>query len=103
MPKDPRTFADIIGLIIDIINPLLVLVAGLALLAFLKGLAVFIFKAGDEASHKDGRDLMIWGLIGLFVMVSVIGILRFAYKDFGFGSTGRAFGVPTLKTQPIEF
>lgn len=94
--KASTEFSDLpsfVGFLIGIINSLLVLLIALALLVFFKGLVSFIAKSGDAKSHQDGKNLMIWGLVGLFVMVSVFGILQFAYNDFGFG---RPFGLPTL-------
>jgi hypothetical protein len=78
------TFAQLVGKFIDIINPILVLLVAVAMLVFFKGLVSFIAKSGDEKSHADGRNLMVWGLIALFVMISVFGILRMAYGEFGF-------------------
>lgn len=60
-----------------IINTLITIVAGLALLVFFWGLVRFIFKLGSEADIEQGRKLMVWGLIALFVMISVWGIIRF--------------------------
>ena len=61
------------------------LIASLALLAFFWGLVKFVFNlSGDTKSVKDGRDLMVWGTIALFIMVSVWGIIRFAQGELGF-------------------
>lgn len=89
----PQDFPQLIGLFIGIINPILVLLVAVAILVFFKGLVVFMSKSGDSKSHADGRNLMVWGLIAIFVMVSVFGIIRFAYNDFGFKNP---FGLPTL-------
>ncbi|OHA91206.1 MAG: hypothetical protein A2758_01900 [Candidatus Zambryskibacteria bacterium RIFCSPHIGHO2_01_FULL_49_18] len=88
----PQNFTDLVRLFIDLINPLITILVALALLVFFKGLVGFIAKSGDAKTHAEGRSLMIWGLIGLFVMVSIFGILRFAFNEFGF----RNFAVPTL-------
>ncbi len=65
-----------------IINTLTIVVAGVALLVFFWGLAMFIFKVGgDETAVKEGKTLMIWGIIALFVMVSIWGIIRFAQVE----------------------
>lgn len=93
MREDPRTFSSIVFSFVDIINMLLPLLVGLALLVFFKGLAQFIWNAGDAKSHEEGKKLIIWGLIALFIMVSVWGILSFAYRDFGFGND---LGIPML-------
>lgn len=61
-----------------LISRLITIAAGLALLAFFWGLAMFIFRVGgDEKAVDKGKVLMKWGLIALFVLVSVWGIIRF--------------------------
>ncbi len=70
----------------------LILVAG-SLLVFVWGVAKFILSAGDEKKVAEGKTLMFWGVIALFVMVSVWGIIQLFYNDFFGGGT---IGVPTL-------
>ena len=83
--SDFRGFVDFL---LDILNPLIILIAGIALLVFFKGLAAFIYNAGDQKSHQDGKNLMIWGLVALFVMVSILGIVRLMQDDLGFKDRG---------------
>ena len=58
--------------------PLLLLIA---LLVFLWGLMRFIFNLGSEAKTEEGKNLMIWGVISLFVMVAVWGLVRFIQSN----------------------
>jgi len=60
-----------------VINQLIVIVAGLALLYFFWGLVKFIFHADDVEKHEEGRNIMVWGLLALFVMFAVWGLVRF--------------------------
>ncbi|MEK7175867.1 MAG: hypothetical protein AAB695_00640 [Patescibacteria group bacterium] len=83
----PQNFSELIGIFVDLIKLAIPVVAGLALLVFFKGLAAFIAKSGDEKSHAEGKNLMIWGLIALFVMVSIWGIISVLSGEFGFGSS----------------
>jgi hypothetical protein len=89
----PRNFSEFIDLFLELIFMLIPLIITLSFFVFIWGLAKFLWKAGDVKSHEEGKNIMVWGLIGLFVMLSIGGILRFAYGDFGFS---REFGVPTL-------
>lgn len=64
-----------------LINPLIAIVVAMALLVFFWGLAKFIFRVGgDEKAVEEGKKIMIWGLIALFVMVSVWGIIGFMQR-----------------------
>ena len=56
---------------------------GLALLAFLWGLTIFIFNAGNEKKLEDAKRLMFWGIIVLFVTFSIWGIVQFLQTTFG--------------------
>ena len=90
----PTNFGQFINIFLDLIQTVIPVVAGLALLIFFWGLFKFIFRvdSGDEKAVGEGKNLMIWGLIALFIMVSVWGILRFVYTDIGFTK----FGLPLL-------
>ena len=61
----------------SIVQMLTVIVMGLALLYFFWGLAKFILAAGDEKKIAEGKSIMIWGIIALFVMASVWGLVAF--------------------------
>lgn len=75
LSKDLKT-KDIPGLVADFIlvitNYALTLMLGATIIMFLWGLAKYIFKGqGSESARSEGRKLMLWGVIGLFVMTSV--------------------------------
>ena len=57
----------------------------LALVIFLWGLAQFIFKVGNtgEKAVEEGKNRMTWGLIALFVMVCVWGLVKFIHSNLG--------------------
>lgn len=64
--------------ILDFINGTLVpLVFAIAFLVFIWGVArYFIFSQGDEGAKEQARSLMIYGIIGFFVMVAIWGIVN---------------------------
>jgi len=64
-----------------LLNGLIGIMASLAVVVFIWGLVIFIFKSGDETSHKEGKNRMVWGVIALFVMISVCGIVHFISVD----------------------
>ena len=72
----------------DVVKQLTLLLAGIALLVFFWGIVKFISAAANEEAIAEGKRLMIWGLIALFVMVSVWGIVTFLQKEFGIQSGG---------------
>ena len=57
----------------------------LAVVAFLWGMVNFIWAARNGDSGKgfeNGKQFMMWGLVSLFVMFSVWGIIKFAQNVF---------------------
>jgi amino acid permease len=86
-----ETLLRSIGRLINIALPIVV---AIALLAFFWGLVKFIF-AGEEAK-KEGQHLMIWGLIALFVMVSVWGLVRWIGNALDVRPESSAPVVPTV-------
>jgi hypothetical protein len=47
----------------------------LALVVFLWGVTQFIMNSADENKRAQGKQFMVWGIIGLFVMFSVWGLV----------------------------
>ncbi|MBU4224090.1 hypothetical protein KJ934_02620 [Patescibacteria group bacterium] len=60
----------------SIANPAIKLMLAIAVMVFLYGVVEFILGADNEEKRNVGRQHIIWGLIGLFIMVSVFGIMR---------------------------
>ncbi len=87
-------FGDFINYILGFINLLMPVLAGLALLSFLWGTARFISKAGDAGGRAEGKSLMIYGLIALFLMFSFYAIVKIAQKDLGLNTRT---GIPFIK------
>jgi len=67
---------SIMGILKPIVWSLISISFFLALLGFFWGIAMFIWNAGNEKRRAEGRNIMMWGLITLFVMLSILGILN---------------------------
>jgi hypothetical protein len=97
------TFIDRVG---GLVQDATYVVAAIALLAFFWGLAQFIFKtgSGDKTAIDNGKNLMKWGIIGLFVMVSIWGIIYFIGDQilgvYGprYGEANSAPTIPVFRT-----
>jgi hypothetical protein len=84
--------ADVGSFIINTINNVLVPVLfAVAFIVFLWGaFDVFILGANNEEVKTNGKNLMLWGLIGFFVMVSVWGLVNILTGTIQFGTPGQA-------------
>ncbi len=67
----------------QIVNPAILFLFALALVYFLYGMVMFIKNADDEKARNEGKQNMIWGIVGLFIMVGVYGILRIIIGTVG--------------------
>ena len=70
-------YDDLLVAVGEHINRVIPVIIGAALVFFLFGLARFILNAGDVKAQETGKNLMIWGIVALTVMVSVWGIVKF--------------------------
>jgi hypothetical protein len=74
--------------IIQFINGVAVpLIFALAFIVFIWGIfQYFILGGHDEEKRKEGRNLMLYGIAGFFVMVSVWGLVGILTGSFQFGT-----------------
>ncbi len=80
----------------QIVQSLIPLLIAVALVAFFWGLVRYVFSGGGE-NHAEGRSVMIAGLVALFVMVSVWGIIRLAQNTLLSGVSGGSIAPPTVQ------
>ncbi len=90
----PTDFKCAVGFVIGYITLLIPLLATLALLVFVYGLALFIKNSSGEKAGEAAKALMIQGLVGLFVMFSVWGIVAFV--------SGELFGDNRISIPQIQ-
>ena len=79
-------FANLIKRINDqVINPFIVLLFTAALVMFVVGMFKF-FSSGQNGATEDretGKRHLLWGIIGMAIMVSVFGIMNFITSSLG--------------------
>ncbi len=78
---------SILGTIGDLIGTATPIVVALALVYFFWGLASFILSSSEE-KKKNAVSTMIYGIIALFVMVSVWGIVNVLQTTFQVTGSG---------------
>ena len=81
-----QTLSTILGIFSKIVSALMPFVVGLAVLFFMFGVLQFIRASGNEDEITEGRNRMIYGIIGIFVMVSVWGLVNLLDSTFGLNS-----------------
>ena len=67
-----------------ILNRVVGIVIIFAIIWFIWGLAEYIFEeSGDAKNRAKGRERMIMGVIALFVIISIWGLVRFLQNSLG--------------------
>lgn len=66
---------ELLGMAGGIIQALIPIVIGLAVLVFLWGVLQYVIRS-DDPGKAEARNFMLWGIIALFVMVSVWGLVN---------------------------
>ena len=79
------TLLDTLALANTFLNALIGLFITLAIVVFFWGLIQYLLKAGEEKSK--GLSIMFYGVIAIFVMVSIWGIIRLLQSTFKVTST----------------
>ena len=74
---------EIIDVVVaEILNPLILLMFGVATLYFFWGLYKYVSGAYSDKDQDEGKGNIVWGLVGMAIMVSVYGIIAFIKNTF---------------------
>lgn len=79
-------FGGIIMQAVGYVKLIIPILMTLATIFFIWGLAKIILNSGSPAQVQSGRSYMFWGIIALFCLLSVSGIISFIQAQFGFDS-----------------
>lgn len=71
------------NVITEIFNPLYQLAVGIATVYFFYGVYNFIMSMNDPQKKNIGKSHLLYGVIGLFIILSVGGILKFSNEILG--------------------
>lgn len=66
-----------------IINPIIRVMFAIAFIVFVYGIIEYVLKKDSVNAKEQGRQHMMWGLIGLAIMSSVFFIIRILVTTFG--------------------
>jgi len=78
---------DVIGTIMSILDIVVPLLIAIAVVIFLYGVVKYITAGGAEEKRAEARNVMIYGIVGLFVMVAVWGLVNILISTFGLQTT----------------
>ncbi len=82
--RDNPTLRDLLAKITDaIITPVMTVVFVLAFFLFVWGIFGMITSEDDSEKRNNGKRSILWGTIGMAIMLSVYGIIRLIAATLG--------------------
>ena len=87
---------DVSGFINDILIPL---VFAVALLFFLYGMFTYFISGVNNLDKKDdGKQYIIWSVVGFVLMVSILGVVNLLASGLGFSDDENIDNIPNVPT-----
>lgn len=66
-----------------VLNPLIIFIFALAVVYFVYGVMQFLLNPEDETIRKTGKQHMLWGVVGMFIMIATFGIMNLILNTLG--------------------
>ncbi|MEK7531435.1 MAG: hypothetical protein AAB545_00675 [Patescibacteria group bacterium] len=78
----PESLGDVVNILVSLMELLIGLFLLLSMLVFFWGVVKYIYLAGLEGKTDEAKQMMMYGAIGLFVMLSLGGIIYLVQNFF---------------------
>lgn len=82
------TISQVLARFGNIINLTIVFIIGLAVFMIIYGIFTFVTNPADEEARGKAKGFIIWGIIAVFLMVSVWGIVNILVNSFSTDPVG---------------
>lgn len=89
-------FLCVVGKFLQSVIPVLIL---LGVIFFVWGVVSFVI-ADDEEAKSKGRDRMIYGIVGLAVIIGMWGLVNVVLKTFNLDTPATTTDFPTVEIPP---
>lgn len=84
------------------LNTIVPFIIGLAVFVILWGIFGYISHAGEEEKRAEARQFVVWGIIGIFFMLSIWGFVNVLDNSFNLRKTAPPrSAMPSLPCIPI--
>jgi hypothetical protein len=78
--------SSLANIVTAIVVPLVSLVFVLAVLIFIWGVAGILIYKDNAEKREEGQRHMLWGVVGMFIMIGTYGIIRLIANTLGVAS-----------------
>jgi len=81
--QNPLSTSDPAEIMANVIKGILGLTGVIALVAFIAGGVIWMTSGGSAEKVKKGRDILVWAVLGLFIVFSSYSILKYVFDILG--------------------
>ena len=92
----PQNITQLYALALSLFNSAIPVLIGATAVVFLYGVVKYVAVGGDSGDRDEAIAYILYGLIGLFVMLSLWGLVGILTGTFNFGGAAGGGGVPVL-------
>lgn len=98
------SFLNVIATLGNAVNMLLPIAMVLVAIAFFYGLAIYVFNSGEEDKRTEGKSIMAYGAVAMFVAFSIWGIIGYLQNFFGTdrGAVNQTIVLPNVVMPRIQ-
>ncbi|PCI20191.1 hypothetical protein COB64_02675 [Candidatus Wolfebacteria bacterium] len=100
MLASAQTVGSILFKVSELLNTIIPILITLAVIYFIYGVIQYV-TAKDEDKQAEARKVIVSGIIGIFVIVSIWGLVSLVARTFGIGSgLDPSLGIPCVPGTP---
>ncbi len=82
VPLSGLTVTTLLGRIQGLLNTIIPFIIGLTVFVILWGIFTYVTHAAEEEKRAEARQFIIWGIIGVFFMLSIWGFVNLLLNSF---------------------
>jgi len=95
---DSLTIAGLLRKLQGILNAVIPFIIGLTILVIIWGIFTYVTEASNEEKRTEARQFILYGIIGLFCMLSIWGFVNILVGTFSIDNTIEPGQIPTVPT-----
>jgi hypothetical protein len=93
------TFNSLLFKFSNMISAVIPFIISLAVLVFIYGIFMYVIS-GDEDAKASAKDKILYGIVGIFIMISVYGLVKILVATFNLDTTISVQELPKALFRP---
>ncbi len=90
------TIAAFLAKIQGILSAIIPFIVGLAVFVIIWGIFTYITHSAEEEKRQEAKQFILWGVIGVFFMLSIWGFVNILVNTFDLKKTFESADIPKV-------